>query len=113
MSNKKVTLPIGEEDIRLFQELNTLLPPNEPEFDDNNDGRVDRNPDGTWSGAQQYRLNNIEVVKEKAKHHYEKNKEEILEKMKEKTICECGCEVRLTGLSRHKRSAKHIKLMQI
>jgi len=61
---------------------------------------------------KQYRLNNIEDVKEKGKHHYEKNKEEICEKQKEKTICECGCEVRLNGLSRHKRSAKHIKLME-
>ena len=54
-----------------------------------------------------------EAGKEKRKEHYEKNKEEILEKMKEKTICECGCEVILSGLPRHKRSAKHKKLMQI
>jgi len=61
---------------------------------------------------KQYRLNNIEAFKEKQKQHYEKNKEVICEKMKEKTICECGCEVRLNGLARHKRTAKHIKLMQ-
>lgn len=61
---------------------------------------------------KQYRLNNIEVVKEKGKHHYEKNKEEILEKMKEKTICECGCKITKGGMTRHIKSAKHIKLME-
>jgi len=61
---------------------------------------------------KQYRLNNIDISKEKGKKYYEKNKEEICEKNKEKTICDCGCEVRLNGILRHKRSAKHIKLME-
>jgi len=61
---------------------------------------------------KQYNKNNIETIKEKRKDRYEKNKEEICENQKVKTVCECGCEVRLNGLQRHKKTAKHIKLMQ-
>jgi len=63
--------------------------------------------------SKKYRLNNInkEVEKKRLKEHYEKNKEEVCEKMKEKTICECGCEVRKNNLPRHKKSVKHIELM--
>jgi len=64
------------------------------------------------ANKKQYRLNNIENQTKYLKEYAEKNKEEISLRRKEKTICECGCEVRLTGLPRHKRSAKHIKLME-
>tara|TARA_R110000744_G_scaffold341146_1_gene446448 strand:+ start:819 stop:2444 length:1626 start_codon:yes stop_codon:yes gene_type:complete len=45
--------------IRLFQELNALLPPTPPEFDLNEDGAVDRE-EGTnnWSGDTQYQQDN-------------------------------------------------------
>jgi hypothetical protein len=45
--------------IRFFQELNALLPPNPPEFDLDNNGRVDRE-EGTdnWEGANQYSQDN-------------------------------------------------------
>ena len=45
--------------IRFFQELNALLPPNTPEFDLDNDNRVDRE-EGTnnWIGATQYSKDN-------------------------------------------------------
>tara|TARA_R100001079_G_scaffold104090_2_gene70462 strand:+ start:1002 stop:2738 length:1737 start_codon:yes stop_codon:yes gene_type:complete len=51
--------------IRFFDELNALLPPIEPDFDKTDsegnppgDGRVDRNEDGDWSGADEYSQNN-------------------------------------------------------
>jgi len=58
--------------IRFFQELNALLPPQTPEFDLTDsggntpgDGRVDRLPDGTWSGSVQYsRDNSISYVQD-------------------------------------------------
>ena len=43
--------------VRFFQELNVLLPP-EPEFDLDNDNRVDRAQDGTWDGSLQYNQDN-------------------------------------------------------
>ena len=44
--------------IRFFQELNALLPTNQPEFDLDSDGRVDRNQTGDWLGGGDYSLNN-------------------------------------------------------
>jgi len=72
----------------------------------------EKNKEHIKERMKQHRLNNNETIKEKSKDHYEKNKEEICEKKKVKTICECGCEVRLSDLAKHKRTAKHIKLME-
>ena len=44
--------------IRFFQELNALLPPSTPEFDSDNDNRVDRDEDDNWIGSEQYSQNN-------------------------------------------------------
>ncbi len=44
--------------IRLFQELNALLPSELPNFDTNNDGRVDRDSSGNWNNAEQYSQDN-------------------------------------------------------
>jgi len=43
----------------------------------------------------------------KNKNYYEKNKEKILEKI----TCECGCEVVKSSLLKHKKTKKHIDLM--
>tara|TARA_R110000765_G_C18719488_1_gene584082 strand:- start:45 stop:629 length:585 start_codon:yes stop_codon:yes gene_type:complete len=61
---------------------------------------------------KQYRENNKEYFKEHKKEYYENNKNRILEHISEKIICECGCEIRRGGLAEHKRSQKHIKLME-
>jgi len=53
-------------------------------------------------------LLNKEEIKKCKREYYHKNKETI----NKKTICECGCEVVLQGLPRHKKSAKHINLME-
>ncbi len=57
----------------------------------------------------EYRLNN----KEKASDYYQNNKEKASEKKSiEKVICECGSEVRKCGLTRHKKSDKHIQFLK-
>ena len=43
---------------RFFQELNALLPPIEPNFDDDGQLGVDRLEDGTWIGSVEYSQNN-------------------------------------------------------
>ena len=43
---------------KLYNELNVLLPPEIPNFDDGGDQRVDRDEDGNWVGSYQYYLNN-------------------------------------------------------
>ena len=55
-------LPSGdtrqERIIKLFQELNALLPPDLPVFDGNSDGMVDRDQNGNWNDDTQYRNQN-------------------------------------------------------
>jgi hypothetical protein len=41
-----------------------------------------------------------------------KNKEKVEEYKKKRVICECGCEVSNDGISRHKKTDKHIKMMR-
>lgn len=48
-----------------------------------------------------------EYKKEYTKEYYEENKN----KMKVKITCECGCKIRKSDLSIHKKSKKHINLM--
>jgi len=50
--------------------------------------------------------------KEKRAEYNENNKEKIAEKSKEKITCECGCIVNTCVLPRHKRTPKHIKIME-
>lgn len=45
------------------------------------------------------------------KKYYENNKDNILNKQKERVICECGEEVSKHHISRHRKSKKHIELM--
>ena len=44
--------------IRFFQELNTLLPPESPIFDEDEDGMVDRDNQSNWVSASLYSQNN-------------------------------------------------------
>ena len=46
------------------------------------------------------------------KKWYEENKEEKLAKDRVVITCECGCEIAKGGLSKHKKSKKHEKLME-
>ncbi len=52
-----------------------------------------------------------EINRLESKKNYQANKDQILEKAKEKIFCECGCEVRKADISRHTKSKKHLDLM--
>ena len=60
----------------------------------------------------EYKQNNKEHKKEYNKNYYQDNKEHRKEYKKEKLICECGCEITRGSLSIHKKSSKHINLLQ-
>ena len=51
--------------------------------------------------------NNREKYNKRQKKYYNKNKEIINEKQREKITCECGCEIRKYYLSRHLKTKKH------
>jgi len=76
---------------------------------------------------KEYHLENKERFCEKSRIHYLKNKEEILkkgieyrfknidkikERKKIRTICDCGLDVRKNDISRHKKTKKHLDLME-
>ena len=58
--------------------------------------------------GKEYYIANREKVLEDQKGYREHNKD----KLKAKTICECGVTVCLSGLERHKQSNKHIDKME-
>ncbi len=62
--------------------------------------------------TKEYREQNKEAIAEYNKEYYQNNKEAIKEKKKEKITCECGCIIGKRVLARHKKSNKHITLLE-
>ena len=58
---------------------------------------------------KEYRENNKEKIVDKSKKYYQNN----IDKMKEKVICECGCEVCKRHITRHRTSKKHLDLVSL
>ena len=60
-----------------------------------------------------YRELNQDILIEKAKEYFEKNKDKIYAKNKlDRITCECGCTSRRDKISQHKKSSCHQKLME-
>lgn len=53
----------------------------------------------------------LNYAKDYGKTYYEQNKDYILTRNKELINCECGCVIVRNNLLRHKKSPKHIKLL--
>ena len=49
---------------------------------------------------------------EQEKEYFKEYRENNRDFISQKITCECGCEIRRSDLARHKRSKKHIKLME-
>ena len=62
--------------------------------------------------TKQYRQNNKKKISEQTKQYRQDNKEAIAKRDAEQIICECGCILRKRGLSKHKKTKKHIDLMK-
>ena len=60
---------------------------------------------------KQYRETHKEEIKENKKQYYETHKEEIKEKNIQKVECECGCIIPKHSLINHKKTRKHLKLL--
>ena len=61
--------------------------------------------------SKKYYQDNKERLKEDKAKYYQDNRENTLEKWKKKVTCECGCEVSKNCISKHKRTAKHLQLL--
>jgi hypothetical protein len=57
-----------------------------------------------------YKEQNKDKIVEKQKERYEQNKDKILEYQKEQITCECGCMIRRSDISRHRKTQKHLLL---
>jgi len=60
---------------------------------------------------KQYYESHKEEKKAKVKQYRETHKDEIKEKQKQKVECECGCIVSYGTLEKHKKTRKHLKLL--
>jgi len=61
---------------------------------------------------KQYYEDNKEKIDNNKSEWYKQNKQRILEKGREIILCECGCEIVKTSIARHKKTKKHITLME-
>jgi len=71
-----------------------------------------KNKDKYLERNKQYYTNNKDKILEQNKHYKTENKDKLLERMNQKVTCECGCIVSRCNLPRHKRTKKHLKLME-
>ena len=61
---------------------------------------------------QIWRQENKDIIQTQNKEWYERNKEQYLEKLKEtKVKCECGSTIRKDCLNKHRKTKKHLDLM--
>ena len=51
------------------------------------------------------------TIKEYHQEYYLNNKEQLIEKAKEKISCECGKEITIHNIYRHKKSKKHLNFI--
>jgi len=61
---------------------------------------------------KQYYINNADIEKERQKKYYTNNIEKIKKNNKEKITCECSAIVCKTHITRHRKTDKHLKLLQ-
>ena len=59
------------------------------------------------------RSTNKETLVEKQKKYYEERKEIISEQRNEKILCDCGCSISKRNISSHKKTKKHLDLINL
>jgi hypothetical protein len=119
-NNKEELLKREGEDTREIGNMNSQIPGRTSKqwYLDNRDIRLAKNHEyyinnlGDFKEkSKKYREETKEHKKEHDKEYYEKNKESILKRQATPVVCECGCTINHNKLSRHKKTKKHIDLM--
>jgi hypothetical protein len=75
--------------------------------------RYIKNKDKIKKNTNKYYYDNKDKIAERDKQYRIKNKTKISERQNEKVTCKCGCIVSKGNLSQHKKTKKHLKLMEI
>ena len=73
--------------------------------------RYHANKEAIKAKHREYHAANKETLNAKNRERYEANKEAINAKRAEKIQCECGASVSRCNISKHRKTDKHIKLM--
>ena len=60
---------------------------------------------------KQYQHENKDKISKQRREYRDENKEKIYAKAAVKVTCECGCSVRKSDISTHRKTQKHIDLM--
>jgi len=71
-----------------------------------------KNKDKYSERYKQYYTNNKDKLSEYRKQYNTDNRDKINEHQKQKVKCECGCIVSRGNLSKHRKTKKHLKLME-
>ena len=72
----------------------------------------EKNRDYHIEKSNQYREQNRDELNKKKKQYREQNRDELNEKQRQKVTCECGCDVNKVNLSTHRKTKKHLLLME-
>jgi hypothetical protein len=99
----------SEEQIKEYHE--EYYEKNKDKFKEQHQKYYEENTDKFKEQHQKYYQENKDKLIEYSKNYREENRDKINEKRKEKVKCECGCMLSKKNLSTHKKSPKHIKLM--
>ncbi len=70
----------------------------------------EQNRDKIGEYQKEYREQKGDKIGEYQKEYREQNKDKLLEQKKELITCECGCMIRRSDISRHRKTQKHLLL---
>jgi len=73
---------------------------------------LNRSELGKQEYEKQYYVKNKDKILEHHKQYNTVNKDKISEYQKQKVTCDCGCILTRTNLPKHKKTKKHLKLME-
>tara|TARA_R110002096_G_scaffold362183_1_gene555287 strand:+ start:225 stop:848 length:624 start_codon:yes stop_codon:yes gene_type:complete len=71
-----------------------------------------KNKEEILKQKKEHYLKNKDKFKEKHKEYRLKNNDKIKERKKVRTICDCGLDINKDTIARHKRTKKHLNLME-
>ena len=95
---------LGENQKQYYEKNKEKISENRKQYHDENKEKISEY-------QKKYREKNKDRFNKISRKYYAENKEAISKKNKEKIICECGCSIRRSAISRHRKSNKHATLM--
>ena len=114
--NSKRELEQEEERIRIELDANLNVRRaylTEEEIENYDKNYREKNREELNAKTKIFRENNKDKLCVKSKLYYENNRDRICARMGETVICECGCKSIRSGISRHRKTKKHLNRMKV